>query len=125
MRNGKDEIIENGMERLLEDSVIYALNIHDNKHRNHLELGDNYGWMIVHNGVIEKIVVKAGSGGGNATARSQLKEIASKLPKKNWVGVVMAGMNPSSFYAVNYEKGILQGAVDNLEMWFSQYFHEI
>ena len=51
----QDEVIRAGMYGLLEDAVQIALAAHDEKHQSHIELGDTYGWMLVHNHRIEEM----------------------------------------------------------------------
>lgn len=120
----KDEIIRQGMYGLLEDAVQYALEAHDDKHRSHIELGDTYGWMLVHNRKIEEIVTVATSQNvGRAT--EQLRKHLSKVPSTGWVGVVMAGLEPASYFSVIYEMGMIDFAMQMTEQNFSQYFTKL
>lgn len=120
----KDEIIRAGMYGLLEDAVQTALAAHNEMHQMHIEIGDTYGWMLVHNGKIEEIVVEANSENqGNAS--EMLRNQLSKLPKKGWVGVVMAGMQPASYFSITYELGTLEYARNVTLVNFFQYFKPI
>lgn len=120
-RQAKDEVIRSGMYALLEDAVQVALEAHDEKHQSHIELGDTYGWMLLHNGRIEEIAVVATDNNvGKAT--DKLRRQASKVSKNGWVGVVMAGMEPASFFTVIYEIGILDYTVQVTKYNFFQYF---
>jgi predicted DNA-binding transcriptional regulator len=120
----KDAIIRQGMYGLLEDAVQIALFAHDEKHQSHIELGDTYGWMLVHNHRIEEIaVVSTSDNRGKAT--KMLRATLKDLPNKGWVGVVMAGMQPANFFTVLYEVGILDGTIQITKQNFSQYFKKL
>ena len=120
----KDEIIRAGMYGLLEDAVQTALAAHNEVHQAHIQIGDTYGWMLVHNGKIEEIVVEANSDNqGNAS--EMLRKQLSKLPKNGWVGVVMAGMQPASYFSITYELGTLEYAKNVTLVNFFQYFKPI
>lgn len=120
----KDEVIRAGMYGLLEDAVQIALDAHDEKHQSHIELGDTYGWMLVHNHKIEEIAVVATSDNrGKATKmlRAKLKD----LPSKGWIGVVMAGLEPAEYFSVIYELGMLDFSMQMTRQNFFQYFKAI
>lgn len=120
----KDEVIRSGMYRILEDAVQYALYIHDEKHRSHIEIGDTYGWMLVRNHRIEEIAVVA-TAENKGKATKQLRSKLAKLPSKGWIGVVMAGLEPANYFSVTYELGILNKTAQMTEQVFTQYFTEI
>ena len=64
----KDESIKAAMYGMLEDAVIVALEMHDERHPGHVEIGDTYGWMLVHNHRIQEImVVSTDANRGEAT----------------------------------------------------------
>lgn len=120
----KDEVIRAGMYGLLEDAVQIALAAHDERHQSHIELGDTYGWMLVHNHRIEEVaVVSTADNRGRAT--KQLRAKLKDLPSKGWVGVVMAGLEPANYFSVTYEMGMLDFAVQMTEQNFFQYFKAI
>lgn len=120
----KDEVIRAGMYGLLEDAVQIALEAHDEKHQSHIELGDTYGWMLVHNHKIEEIAVVATSD-NRGKATKQLRAKLKDLPSKGWIGVVMAGMQPANYFSVRYEMGMLDFAIQMTEQNFFQYFKKI
>lgn len=120
----KDEVIRAGMYGLLEDAVQIALDAHDEKHQSHIELGDTYGWMLVHNHKIEEIAVVA-TADNRGQATKQLRAKLKDLPSKGWVGVVMAGLEPANYFSVTYEMGMLDFAVQMTEQNFFQYFKAI
>lgn len=121
----KDEVIRAGMYGLLEDAVQIALEAHDERHQSHIELGDTYGWMLLHNGKIEEISVVATSDNvGKATKK--LRQLAiRKAFGKGWVGVVMAGLEPANYFSVIYEMGMLDFSLQITKQNFSQYFKKL
>lgn len=124
LKASKDETIRAAMYGLLEDAVQVALEAHDENHVSHIELGDTYGWMLVHNHRIEEIaVVATDQNAGKAT--QQLRDLLSSLPATGWVGVVMAGMEPADYFSVRYEVGILDYSLQITRENFFQYFTKI
>ena len=124
LKSTKDEVIRAGMYGLLEDAVQIALDAHDEKHQSHIELGDTYGWMLVHNHKIEEIAVVA-TADNRGQATKQLRAKLKDLPSKGWVGVVMAGLEPANYFSVRYEMGMLDFAIQMTEQNFFQYFKKI
>lgn len=120
----KDEVIRAGMYGLLEDAVQIALEAHDEKHQSHIEFGDTYGWMLVHNHKIEEIAVVATSD-NRGRATKQLRAKLKDLPSKGWIGVVMAGMQPANYFSVRYEIGMLDFSMQMTKQNFFQYFKAI
>lgn len=117
----KDEIIRAGMYGLLEDAVQIALEAHDEAHQAHIELGDTYGWMLVHNHKIEEVAVVA-TAENKGKASRQLRAQLKNLPKEGWVGVVMAGLKPAKYFSVHYELGILGFSFHMTKDNFFKYF---
>lgn len=124
LKSVKDEVIRQGMYGLLEDAVQIALDAHDEKHQSHIEIGDTYGWMLVHNRKIEEIAVVATDNNiGKATKK--LRASLKNLPKEGWVGVVMAGLEPTSYFSVVYEMGMLDYSLQITKQNFNQYFKKL
>ena len=120
----KDEVIEAGMYDLLENAVHVALAAHNEKHQSHIQIGDTYGWMLVHNHrTVEISVVATDDNRGNAT--KQLREKLRELPKTGWIGVVMAGMQPASYFSITYELGTLEHARTITLLNFKQFFNPL
>ena len=147
-----DEIILGGMCELLTDAVNYALSIHDDEHQQHLEIGDTYGWALVREGKVvameidghrtmfERAIAKTKrffehhydsmdnpklKYREGQTARS-LREKASQVTKRGYVGIVMAGMKAThTWFSVDYESGILLDTSSNIEKKFKTYFKPI
>jgi hypothetical protein len=124
LTNSKDEVIRAAMYGLLEDAVQIALEAHDEKHTAHIELGDTYGWMLVHDRKIEEIAVVA-TDKNEGKATGQLRDLLSSLPSKGWVGVVMAGLEPANYFSVRYEIGILDYSFQLTRANFHKYFTKI
>lgn len=125
LRADKDEAIRAGMYGLLEDAVQHALDAHDDRHRSHIEMGDTYGWMLLHNGKVEEIMVESTSE-NKGKATMQLQRLARrKFFSRGWVGVVMAGLEPASYFSVTYEMGMLDFSVQMTRQNFLQYFKRI
>lgn len=120
----KDEVIRSGMYGLLEDAVQIALDAHDEKHQAHIEIGDTYGWMLVHNHKIEEIVVVS-TADNRGKATKQLRAKLKNLPNKGWIGVVMAGLEPANYFSVIYETGMLDFSMQMTKQNFFQYFKAI
>lgn len=120
----KDEVIRSGMYGLLEDAVQFALAIHDERHQAHIEIGDTYGWMLVHNHRIQEIAVVA-TADNRGKATKKLRSKLAKLPARGWVGVVMAGLEPANYFIVSYEVGIINNTATMTKQRFTQYFTEI
>jgi hypothetical protein len=120
----KDEIIRRGMYSLLEEAVKFALEIHDESHQTHIEIGDTYGWALIHNGNIEEIsVVSTPQNEGRAT--EQLRKKARWINKRGWVGIVMAGLEPANYFSVTYESNLLYYTFLDIKQNFFQYFTAI
>ena len=120
----KDEVISAGMYALLEDAVKIALEAHDDRHRSHIEIGDTYGWMLVHNHRIQEIaVVSTADNRGEATKKLRAK--LRDLPAKGWAGVVMAGLEPANYFSITYEMGMLDASLQITAQNFFQYFEAI
>lgn len=120
----KDDVISTGMYNLLEDAVQIALHAHDERHRSHIEIGDTYGWMLVHNHKIQEIsVVSTSDNRGKASKKLRAK--LRDLPAKGWAGVVMAGLEPANYFSVIYEMGMLDAALQITDQNFFQYFKKI
>lgn len=124
LRNMRDEVIRNGMYALLEDAVQIALDMHDANHQAHIEIGDTYGWALIHNGNIEEIsVVSTPQNEGRAT--EQLRKKARWINKKGWVGIVMAGLEPANYFSVTYESNLLYYTFLDIKQDFFKYFTAI
>ena len=113
-----------GLKRVLESAMKQALRLHDDKHRKHVELGDNYGWAVVHNGTLIQMGVNA-KPGTRGEAAAELRKVAAECGS-GWQGILMAGMgNKRNYYAFDYELDILIDTIDFTRDNFWDYFHKI
>lgn len=120
----KDEVIEAGMYDVLENAVHVALEAHNEERQSHIQIGDTYGWMLVHNHkIVEISVVATDDNRGNAT--KQLREKLRELPETGWIGVVMAGMQPANYFSIAYEIGTLEHAKNITLLNFYNFFRPI
>lgn len=117
----KDRIVEIGMYNVLENVVRVALEAHNEEHQNHIEIGDTYGWMLVHNHKVVEITAVA-TDDNRGDVMKQLRKQLRTLPKTGWQGVVMAGMNPANYFSFRYEYGTLMYAANVTKTNFSQFF---
>ena len=120
----EERSVREGLRRTLEEAVRYALDIHDERHQRHLASGDTYGWLIVHDGAAVQMEVRsAGEAIGDVTAR--LLRMEGRVRRTGWVGVVMAGMNPPSFFALDYEMDVMNDTVAMTARTFAENFKSV
>lgn len=121
--------IVSGMKALLDASVQFALQRHHEENLpGHLVTGDSYGWALGYQG--QCVAVKVTIGDTYSDQASGVKETLEQMAgstasKGRYVGIVMAGMTPSSFYKVEYEEEILADTMDMVAGDFDRYFQEI
>lgn len=120
----EEKTVGEGLKKTLEEAVKYALAIHDERHRRHIASGDTYGWIMIHDGVAVGMEVNAGSASiGDVTAR--LLRMEGRVRRTGWVGVVMAGMNPPSFFSLDYEMDVMHDTADMTERTFAERFKPV
>lgn len=120
-----------GLKALLDAAVVYALQIHEERYlHSHLETGDSYGWAIGRQG--QCIAMKVTQWDDLPTTdkgiTKKLKDMAENLSSgkmHKYIGIVMAGMKPRSFYNVEIEEDVLFETIHMVESDFDRYFHEI
>lgn len=109
----KEAFLIDSMQEVLIWAANRALDLHDEleggTHNTHLEIGDSYGWALVHDGIIVSMDVTATQANvGNAT--KALQEEAMNCPM-GWCGVVLAGMLVNgglSYYSYRFEELVLR-----------------
>ena len=128
--NNERQFMISGMKGLLDAAVIFALRIHQEKYlHNHLETGDSYGWALGYRG--QCIAIKVNTWDDlpttDAQITSDLMDIVCRFSsnKDNYVGVVMAGMEPVEYYNVNMELEVLGDTINFVEGDFERYFQKI
>jgi hypothetical protein len=119
----KKELFTSGMYRILEDAVKVALELHDEEHMSHLEIGDTYGWALMYNGAIQEIVVVS-LPQNEGDALEQLYEEAAFTNAPGWVGIVMAGMHPN-YFSIEFEEEVLNETISITKNNFFDYFKKI
>ena len=122
LRRSEQDLIPAALERFLTEAVKLALEFHDAEHQHHLEKGENYGWLIVHDGQEVKRYVKAEGSGPMGRANAALDQVLKEITDMGWVGVVMAGMHPKNYYTVDYELDILNDVMALTPELFDKYF---
>ncbi len=111
------------MLRLLPAAVDEALRLHDAEHQRHIEMGDTYGWVLFYNGGVVEMDVKAKDSKLKGGAIGLLNSL--KAGHKGWVGMVVAGMQPMYYFAVDYEQQVLLYTQDDIIANFSKYFKPV
>lgn len=126
----KDAIVEDGMSRLLNDAVAYAISIHDYEHFGHRITGNSYGWALLFDGSIKRIWTNEGRH-GQGDAEDQLRSVAQGVRKGGWVGIILSSMSMSFgrrkpiYFEVDFEMGVLESTKDEIADYFKDYFRPI
>lgn len=112
MRTAKDTACAVSLRKVLSDAVVLALDLHkqDGGHPYHLEVGDDYGWAVYHDGTLVDMEVYTADGDPRGIVSTRLRELSSgglADSATGWVGVVMAGMQVMR-YSFDFEEGILR-----------------
>ena len=98
----KNYIIKGGMVALLRDAIQFALDWHEHekgedgnpKHPQHLIVGGNYGWSLLHDGVeVEREVYALSENMGYANELLDNVARGENAQRPGWVGILLAGMN--------------------------------
>jgi len=126
----KDRIIEDGMKRLMDDAMAYAISIHDAEHWGHRTTGDSYGWVLLNKGRIVALKVNGGSH-GEGEAEKELRHAAGECKAEGWAGIILASLrvetdrNYSILFQIDYEIGVLEFTKDEVQEYFANYFKPI
>lgn len=130
LRRNKDSVIEDGMARLLNDAVAFAISRHDHEHFAHRVSANSYGWALLFNGGIRRLWTNGGNH-GQGNAEEQLRNVASSVTKDGWVGIILASMSMAYgrrkpfYFEVDYERGIFNLTQDEISDRFNEYFKPI
>lgn len=120
-----------GMKALLDAAVVFALKVHEERYlHNHLETGDTYGWALGYQGQCAAIKLTTWEDLPDPevmSIRETLTNMVIKLSSKKtkYVGVVMAGMSPASYFNVDIEDEVLETTKHMVESDFERYFTAI
>lgn len=123
----KHRTIIDGLRGLLDAAVTFALQRHHERHLGgHLESGDSYGWAIGYKGSVVDLKITVGTNyAEDASVEDTLNFLASEHSDAGYVGIVMAGMEPSYFYKVEHEEEILYDTINLVAGDFDRYFMQI
>ena len=113
-----DTAIESKMVELLKSAVLYALDAHDETHDMHINMGDSYGWLLLHDGKPVKYEVTTGGDlemEARSNAYTELMAVSREVSQIGWVGIILAGMHKDvpPYFEVDYEIGILHQTFDH------------
>ena len=123
----RDTILMRGMCDLLRVSSAFALTLHDQTHFGHRIAADSHGWALVKDGRVEFLEVNEGSH-GRGTASQQLREAASKVPNKGYVGIILASMDAVRengrpiIFELEFEMDVMNITIDEIKSNFYEYF---
>lgn len=107
---------------LMQEAMEFALKTHDERHRNHLEMGDGYGWALWHRGTLVAYDIAAINSEISGDAFEKLMAISPYQHRGRWFGVLLADMQPSHYFAVDYENDILNQTAQMSSEKFRQFF---
>ena len=125
LATNKHNIIVNGMKPLLDNAVKFALKRHHAEGLpGHLETGDSYGWALAYNGEMIAMEVTKGYDEILGGVSEELEYLALK-DNVGYIGIVMAGLNPPSYYKVEYEDDIIEDTLHFTAHDFDRYFKKI
>lgn len=118
--------MQQGLERLLNLGVEYCLKNHDARHQRHLQVGDSYGWLLMHNGeeIKRRIYAEGAEAEGNAS--SSLDWVKGIMPQDGYVGIILAGVDPPEYFQVLYEFVPMRQAIKDIKAEdFNRYFKKL
>ena len=111
-----------GLRGLLDDAVRYIFELHEiDGHTAHLETGDTYGWAIGWNGML--IDKKITTGENPSDSFSVSEQLDALIPgTKGYVGIIMAGMDPSHWFWFKHEEKYQEEAKDMIAAEIYRFF---
>lgn len=126
-RNGLEAVLDKGVELCLEEHKKNPIHPKDIErttewHSVHVERG-GYGWILGHNGMEVKRKVYGDDSELTAKANEQLSYVLGKSAKEGWVGIILASLEPETYYNVLYEFIPMRAAIRDLKSEdFNKYF---
>jgi hypothetical protein len=115
------DTVLNGYRRMLDEAIEYSLHLHDVTHHKHLEIGDTYAFGIFKDGVMVDSKVWPIESDKRGNVMRHLNNL--DVPKRGWVGVVMAEMSGSvAFFSTEFEITTLSAAIGHISQMFRQFF---
>lgn len=117
----KDAVILQTLTDVMQMAINIAFDLHEMMGlRLHLEIGDDYGWMITKDGVPMKTEVFA-SAENVGTARDKLMSLTWMAADSGWDAILMAGMQ-AAHYNQEKELHILEGTCREVASNFLEVF---
>lgn len=105
----KDLMITTALTKAFDEAMDFAMDLHRQMHLgSHLEHGDDYGWMIVHEGTVMGKHFYEGEK-PDGTAKGILESL-SWVSGRGWEAVLMAGMVVANYKWPHEEE--IMGAVE-------------
>jgi hypothetical protein len=123
LRNNKHQHLVSGLKGILNDAVLFIYEQHRvDGHENHIEYGDTYGWALYYKGqMLEKKI----NVGPQISDMSVSEELESRIAASTgYVGIIMAGMDPRTFFFENHETKYLENAMAMIAAEFPRFFQK-
>ena len=117
----KDAVILQTLTEVMQMAINIAFDLHEMMGLHlHLEIGDDYGWMITKDGVPMKTEVFS-SPENIGTARDRLMSLTWMAADSGWDAILMAGME-AAHYNQEREMHILEGTCKEVSTNFLEVF---
>lgn len=117
----KDAVILQTLTDVMQMAINIAFDLHEMMGLHlHLEIGDDYGWMITKDGVPMKTEVHAAPE-NIGTARDKLMSLTWMASDTGWDAILMAGMK-AAHYNEERERHILEGTASEVARNFLEVF---
>lgn len=117
----KDAVILQTLTDVMQMAINIAFDLHEMMGLHlHLEIGDDYGWMITKDGVPVKTEVFA-SAENVGTARDRLMSLTWMAVDSGWDAILMAGME-AAHYSAEREMHIMEGTCEEVAVNFLEVF---
>lgn len=130
LKHNEHQLMISALKGILDAAVVFALQRHEEMYlHNHLETGDSYGWALGYQG--ECIAIKVTTWEDLPTTNLGITQTLTDLvcslssSKDKYVGVVMAGMEPTEYYNLMMEEMVLADTKDFVASDFDRYFQKI
>lgn len=117
----KDAVILQTLTEVMDMAINIAFDLHEMMGLHlHLLVGDDYGWMITHNGVPVKTEVYA-TAENYGTAKDKLMSLTWMTADSGWDAILMAGMQ-AAHYHLQSEEEIFESTAQEVAHNFLEVF---
>lgn len=117
----KDSTVLQTLTEVMQMAINIAFDLHEMMGLHlHLEVGDDYGWMITHDGVPVKTEIYA-TAENYGTAQEKLMSLTWMAVDHGWDAILMAGME-AAHYSEDREMHILEGTAKEVAANFVEVF---